>query len=77
MGLFEITITGSKTFYVEANSEEDALDKEIVSDEMSDMVGDFEWEADTGKALLIDSDEEKRIRERDVKRYKPLIVEAT
>ena len=73
MGLFEITIIGSKTFYVEADTEEQALNNEIVSDEMTLITGEFEWEADTGSARLIIDAHESRIREI----HNKLIVQAT
>ena len=64
MALFEITISGSKTFYIDADTEEDALDSDIMDDEML-TIGDFEWEADTGTAIEMTQTEELRIRKRD------------
>ena len=51
---YEIVITGSKRFFVEAESEEEALDNPVVSDEMSTM-GDVDWDADSVSATLEDS----------------------
>ena len=51
MPYYEVTITGSKTFMVEAESQDDALDNPVVADEMS-FAGDIDWEADTASAKL-------------------------
>lgn len=47
MPFYEITITGSKQFFVEADTEDEALDHEIVNNEMETMTGNIDWEADT------------------------------
>lgn len=49
MPFFEITITGTKQFFVEADTEAEALEHEIVADEMS-CCGDIEWETDEASA---------------------------
>jgi hypothetical protein len=45
MALYEITIKGSKTFYVEAETEDKALEHPIVNDEMYSGITGIEWEA--------------------------------
>lgn len=45
MALYEITIKGTKTFYVNAASEDEALKHPTVNDEMTCSMGDIEWEA--------------------------------
>lgn len=49
MAFFEITVTGYKRFIVEADSESEALNSDVVEDEMGGM-GDIDWEADTANA---------------------------
>ena len=50
MKLFEITIKGTKTFYIEAETQESALDHEMVHIEMTSSMGEFEWEGHEGNA---------------------------
>lgn len=65
MKLFEITIKGTKTFYVEAKTQEQALDHEMVSTEMTSTIGEFEWEASEGDASECSERDEKYARDRE------------
>ena len=55
MPLFEITITGYKVFYVIADDKDEALSTDIVEDEMSSMIGEVDWEADSATSRVDES----------------------
>lgn len=48
--LFEITMIATKHFYVEAASQEEALEMEVVDDEAWFRFGKAEWEHDETRA---------------------------
>lgn len=50
MKLFEITITAYKVFYVEAESQEAALEHEVVDEEANFSFGEVKWETDETRA---------------------------
>ena len=59
--LFEITIEAYKHFYVQAESEEDALEMEVVDDETSFHFGKADWEHESTRADEVDSGRAKHI----------------
>lgn len=65
MPLYKVTITGSKTFFIEAEDEDSALDNEVVSDEMMSSIGEFQWEAHEGSVRELDHKEESQVRLRE------------
>lgn len=60
MPVFEVTIIGTKTFYIEAESEEAAIDNELTVDAMTSSVPevDEDWEPHEAKARKLDSQED-------------------
>lgn len=60
--LIEITIVAFKTFYVEAESEDDALSHPAVDDETRFSFGDFDWEHDETTAKEMDEKAAAHIR---------------
>lgn len=66
MKLFEIQITAYKTFYVEAESQEDALEKDVVDDEQG-RFGNYDWEHDTTTARELGAIEARYVRDRHSK----------
>lgn len=71
MALYEITIKGTKTFYIEADTQEQALESPVVHDEMSGSMGDFEWEASEGEANKCDKRSEDYARKHESKLIVP------
>lgn len=65
MKLIEITMTAYKAFYVEAESDADVLESDIVDDERSfSSFGGADWEIDETTARELSEDEASGIRQR-------------
>lgn len=60
--LFEITMTAFKTFFVEAESQAEALESVIVEDESSSMCGDVDWEHEETRAVAVGPQRSEQIR---------------
>ncbi len=62
--LFRVSLTAFKEFYVEATSQEEALNHAATENEMVIRGGDADWEFDTGEARALGAEEEAGIRQR-------------
>jgi hypothetical protein len=63
--LFEITVCAFKTFYVEADNKEAALESEAVADEeMTHFSSRFSWEHDDTRVKQLNAEESANIREK-------------
>lgn len=61
--LFEVTITQSKRFYIEADSLEEAQESDIISDEMNSGFGDADWQHDETNVNEVNPEQADFIRE--------------
>ena len=65
MPLFEMTVKATKTFFIEADSEEDALGHPAAQDEFTSGLGDVEFDCHEMGAQQCDEFGERYARERE------------
>lgn len=63
MPLYEIKMYATKTFYVDADSQQEALNEEAVEDERDFFDGQVDWEHCETEAVLVHKQTESHIRE--------------
>jgi len=71
MKLFEITMTAYKTFYVEAETQEDALKHDAVDREQGSIGDHIDWDHNETTAEEIEPKRADFIRSRDAKLILP------
>lgn len=61
--LYEITMKATKVFYVEAESQQAALNNDFVIEESDSSCGEYDWEQYETEAVEVREKEEPMIRE--------------